>query len=239
VLVKSIIITAALFASFAYGTNAPIDCSHSILKADYQIQQSNSNSANNSNAQTMTLWRNGPSVAHQLDQQQIIESWYKGQNHKVQLTRYFDQFNRGIEYQPSELNNKSSNNQQHDWHKTNSLISANMLASLTKTKTVVADNSCDTVEFYHSQPATNNHSKTVTLQWLPALQLVKQLKLESATHSKTWTLQNTAFDHNAVKHQFAQWRNYKTTDYADIGDSEDDPFLQKMINLGFNSGHKH
>ena len=40
---------------------------------------------------------------------------------------------------------------------------------------------------------------------------------------------------SGLTHSIAQAR----TMYADIGDSEDDPFLQKMINLGFNSGHKH
>ena len=32
---------------------------------------------------------------------------------------------------------------------------------------------------------------------------------------------------------FALWQQYELTDYADIGDNESDPFLAKMINLGF------
>ena len=36
-----------------------------------------------------------------------------------------------------------------------------------------------------------------------------------------------------MKAQFAEWYNYQTTDYAYIGDNENDPFLAKMINQGF------
>jgi hypothetical protein len=32
---------------------------------------------------------------------------------------------------------------------------------------------------------------------------------------------------------FALRDDYRTIDYADIGDSEDDPFVRKMIRMGF------
>ena len=40
-------------------------------------------------------------------------------------------------------------------------------------------------------------------------------------------------DNKIIDAFFNKNLDYQTTDYADIGDSESDPFLRKMINLGF------
>ena len=59
------------------------------------------------------------------------------------------------------------------------------------------------------------------------------IRISTPSYSREIVL--TASHHNQQKVQveFAKWDNYQTTDYADIGDNESDPFLAKMINLGF------
>jgi len=51
--------------------------------------------------------------------------------------------------------------------------------------------------------------------------------------TQTLTLGTVDFKKAQIQQQFALWDAYQTTDYADIGDNEGDPFLAKMINLGF------
>ena len=67
---------------------------------------------------------------------------------------------------------------------------------------------------------------------------VKLAIANSVTNKKSDTqtllsLNDVNSDTPAIKAQFAKWDNFQTTDYADIGDNESDPFLAKMINLGF------
>ncbi len=48
-----------------------------------------------------------------------------------------------------------------------------------------------------------------------------------------WVLVSLESDEDKVGDRFAAWDSHDTTDFADIGDNESDPFLLKMINLGF------
>lgn len=59
------------------------------------------------------------------------------------------------------------------------------------------------------------------------------MRISKPQLTQTLTLDKVKFDKAAVMQQFANWDSFQTTDYADIGDNEGDPFLAKMINLGF------
>lgn len=48
-----------------------------------------------------------------------------------------------------------------------------------------------------------------------------------------WILVSLESDEDKVGDRFAAWDSHATTDFADIGDNESDPFLMRMINLGF------
>lgn len=48
-----------------------------------------------------------------------------------------------------------------------------------------------------------------------------------------WVLVGLETDQAIIKDRFAAWDSHETTDFADIGDNESDPFLMRMITLGF------
>lgn len=204
-------------------------CQSDRLKADYSISTTQ---VNNKTKQTqqVTLWRKQNQVAQQFHQNGISEIWYQTKNKRVQLTRHFEKFQRGIEYQPVDM----KNNQDIDWLQKSTFLTQAFIDSLTQEQAEHNNHGCEKIVEYQKQ--TKN--ETIKLKWMPKLKLISALSIERNDTVKTWTLQQTDFDNQTINNQFAKWNKYNTTDYADIGDSEDDPFLQKMINMGFSS-HSH
>jgi len=166
-----------------------------------------------------TLWRTPHQVAKQNPQ--FIELWQELRNQQIRPIRYFQEAQRGIEYQPSEVQGKQ------DWSSKYQLVSDKLLASMTHQKST--GEGCELVEYYTKQQGESK----IELSWLANQKLLKSIRISSPRYSREIVL--TASNHNQqkVKAQFAEWDNYQTTDYADIGDNENDPFLAKMINQGF------
>lgn len=81
--------------------------------------------------------------------------------------------------------------------------------------------------------------------WQPLLAMISgetaagKLRLSSGDTQRDWILERVIEDEAEVRKMFRQWDDYETTDYADIGDNESDPFLMRMINMGFLHGHQH
>jgi hypothetical protein len=73
----------------------------------------------------------------------------------------------------------------------------------------------------------------IVLKWLPELQLVSFFSSTRGDIKETWQLTSQQYDQPAIELFFTQLSQYQSTDYADIGDDHTDPFLAKMINLGF------
>ena len=92
-----------------------------------------------------------------------------------------------------------------------------------------AGQGCDKVETY----TQNHHGQEVEVQWLPEYQLAKVIAVKGKKQSMVWSLTELNINSKEVFEQFAMWDNYHLTDYVDIGDNESDPFLAKMINMGF------
>lgn len=213
-------LAAALMTTTAGAWAQP--CNPDYLKADYQITSQAGDAEQQ--VKTLSLWRNGNQVAHQFADKQISEIWFLQKNQRVNLTRQFDQYNRGIEYQAMEMRH----GQGADWQSKYALISKQMLAALNKDKTFAGKSSCETIEHYSGTV----DGAEVNLQWLPKLNLVKQLSISNATGFKQWTLLDSNTEIAEIAEQYRLWGRYQTTDYADIGDNESDPFLLQMINLG-------
>jgi hypothetical protein len=74
---------------------------------------------------------------------------------------------------------------------------------------------------------------SISLEWLTHLRLVKTYSEVSSSGKATWTLEGMVSEADEVRKHFATRAGYQTTDYADIGDNESDPFFLKMMNLGF------
>lgn len=198
-------------------------CSSEFLSANYRI--ATEKVGHKAKVEQLTLWRMGQQVAHQYNQRQLTELWFRQKNQRVSLTRLYEQFERGIEYQAGEMSHASGS----DWQSKYALISENKMQSLEKVSQEQGQFGCDSIEHYNGVVG----DETIRLLWLPKLKLIKRMSVEKNGVTKTWELLKNDFDNVAVSNQYNRWSSYKTTDYADVGDNESDPFLRKMINLGF------
>lgn len=194
------------------------------LSANYTIETlSRSGQSEQHSHQTLVLWRKDNLVGHQFPEKDITELWEYQKNQRIKLYREFDAHQRGIEYTSEEIKSEHIN-----WDNKYQLLPNTVFKQLNKTKT--EKESCWTVEYYSSAP----QNKVVTkLQWIPELKLIKSLELSGESGSKTWSLKKVDQNAKTVNSAFAAWDKYQLTDYADVGDNESDPFLMKMINLGF------
>lgn len=170
------------------------------------------------------IWRNGDDLLHEDDSTNMAEQWHRIDDDKVKIDRYFDTYKRTIEYQPAELV-KTRTTQ--DWATKYWLITPDMLKSAKKVSS--AGQACDRVDTY----SFTNDDVDVKLEWLPALSLIRSQTVKTKEQTFTWTLQSWTDDATEIEAAFAARDGYQSTDYADIGDNESDPFLAKMINLGF------
>lgn len=170
---------------------------------------------------SIELWRFQQQVAIHYPDKEITELWEQTKNQQLHLVRYFDHYQRGIEYQPAEI--KGS----HDWSVKQQFIANDLIASMTLQKTT--GSGCQQVQYYSLQ----QDGRQIELQWLPQLSLMQLYKMEQAGVVTTWKLEQINHDKNRIGQRFAQLAGFDTTDYTDVGDNESDPFLLKMINLGF------
>jgi len=176
------------------------------------------------NHRHFNLWRKNTEVAHEHLDSNITEIWNLVSDGRVKPVRYFDEDKRGIEYQPDEVNNGKGDR---NWNGKYQLFTDRYIASMKKES--VNGQGCDKQEVYTSM----KNDVSIRLVWLPAVKLPKFFEEKSSDKILRWELQELVKDAPQVNQAFASRQNYLTTDYADIGDNESDPFLIKMINLGF------
>ncbi|WP_448553806.1 hypothetical protein [Thalassotalea montiporae] len=188
------------------------------------------------NAQELVLVRKGQRIAHYNPKHQIVNIWYLSKHNQQQLTRVFEQYQQGIEYQSDELKAPSQ------WHYVRSLIKQDLLTRMSLEQT--SEQGCQKVKHYALETATHKYQ----LKWLPAVELPQELIVTNKHNGQINRLQLTKLENDkvaakqAAHQQFAKWDALPTTDYADVGDNENNPFLAKMINQGFSgisTSHHH
>jgi len=194
-----------------------------LLGAKYEVS-SNNKLTKTKSTREVSLWRNHKQVAHQHADSQITEIWEQTPNGMLKLTRHFDAHHRGIEYDPYDVNEGKGET---DWSSKFQLISQQLKDQMELKKS--KGEGCERIEKYKLKLKNAKFE----LEWLPEQQLVKSYSETSATGKVRWKLEETIGDPARVKQVFAMRSDYKTTDYADIGDNESDPFLLNMMNLGF------
>jgi hypothetical protein len=190
------------------------DINNQTVIANYDIEE-------HGQATPFQLIRLNNQVAHFYPKNKITDTWVKYRNNNVALNRYFEDEKRAIEYQPTELKRKVS------WEKKTQLITSKQINEMTLVTAM--GSGCYQQQEYNMQKG----DLTVRLSWLPHLKLVKRLQVSHNGNQKVWSLQNIDTSTTTVNTFFKQRYQYQSTDYADIGDMESDPFFTKMINLGF------
>ena len=194
-----------------------------VLGAVYEVSTMAKDS-NKVQKRHLTLWRNGNQVAHEHTDDHITEIWEKMSNGLIRLERHFDAHNRGIEYAAREINNGKG---YQDWSLKYQLISNQLKQEMKFLNST--GKACDKLERYILQ----TKGKRFDLLWLPEKYLIAQFTIHTKHADVVWQLTENITQQETVKNVFAARGNYQTTDYIDIGDNESDPFLLRMINLGF------
>ncbi|MEZ9367904.1 hypothetical protein AB4140_03605 [Shewanella sp. 10N.286.51.B2] len=222
------IMFSSLLITLSAASYAQCDLSSSSLQASYQLTSTDSPVSQHQNKSSLNLWRQGNTVAHQYPQTDITESWFLLNNKQIKPTRFFDGYQRGIEYQPGEVVHGKS---EHDWSYRYQFISDKLISQLTlSTET---GKGCERQQVLTQ---TSANSK-IELVWLPELQLISRFSWtkgqgQHQTHEQ-WQLTELSHDANKIAAFFRQLNHYKMTDYADIGDDHSDEFLTNMVTLGF------
>jgi len=221
-MIRYLVLSSFLFI-FSHTALAVCKVNDFVIGAEYKITTTKKND-NRSNTRHLILWRNGRQAAHQLSETGITEVWEQTNNGLLRLVRYFDNHQHGIEYQPNEINNGKGDK---SWDMKSQLIT-NKLIKLMQKKSVKGKG-CKKTAYY----TLKSNNKIINLNWLTQQRLVKSYSETSDSSKIKWELVRITTDKKQINDIFSARSNYQTTDYADIGDNESDPFLMKMINLGF------
>lgn len=210
---KKHLLTLVLLSS---GQSFAQECSEQ-FEAKYKIQQ-------NDKELSLNVWRNGSAVAYQNSNSSVTDHWTSSAKQRLKLVRLFDAHRRGIEYEAKRYGSKIT------WE---NLFHKFEPQRLTQMKLVnTSGQGCDKVETY----TQSQQGQEIEVQWLVQYQLAKTIVVKGNNKSVIWSLTELNTDAKEVSEQFAMWDNYHLTDYVDIGDNESDPFLAKMINMGFVQG---
>lgn len=220
---KQILITIALFISFTVHAAEQCQKNTDSLGAEYAYSKMPINKKSD-NKHTMNLWRMENQVAQEYLDTGMTEVWQKLSNGELRLIRYFDHDKQAIEYQPGEV---SYHNAKSYWQQLQHMVDDAMLAKMTLTNKV--GSGCNYVETYQ----LNTDKQTLTIDWMPQYHLTKSLSKVVNGIETNWQLVKLIDQQQKILDTFKIREQYRSTDYADIGDNESDPFLKKMISLGY------
>ncbi|MCC2616199.1 hypothetical protein LJ739_08105 [Aestuariibacter halophilus] len=197
-------------------------CQSSTLMATYEIERQHGTQP--PTLDTLVLVRHGDNVLHIHPNAGLSEGFHRTATGAIQVIRHFDQHQRSIEYAPNE---KVHGRQEADWSLRYQLISNDLLNHLPVNET--QGQGCERQQI--RQRVTD--SERTTLHWQPEQQRMSALSVVRENYRERWTLKAVSTDAQAIQQAFEQRLGYQTTDYADIGDDHTDPFLLRMVNLGF------
>jgi hypothetical protein len=221
-MIRKLIIFALLLGVGIHG-HAQCDLPLAPMGALYEIAEEN-RATGKIQKSHLNIWRRGGQVAYEFPELGVTEIWSRAPTQGMYLVRYFDQHSRGIEYQPGELGYAHPANA---WQDKQQLVATALLDSLNPVGSEGAG--CELVESYTGK----SRDAVVALKWLPQLRLPRDLQVETPASAQHWQLLETVRSPQRIDAVFASRQKYATTDYADIGDNESDPFLMKMIRMGF------
>lgn len=175
----------------------------------------------------LDLYRYDHAVGHYFPEQNYGDWWTKSQSDQLMLMRYFPKYHRAIEYQAEDIKSKEVFKASF-WQKKQQLIATSLLAKMNVEQ--VTGQGCYQVEIL----SLKDKGKKYQVRWLPRLQLIERFDVSKGSKMLTsWRLQDIVNDEAHIQTYATNIHRYQTTDYADIGDNEQDPFLAKMIHQGF------
>lgn len=217
---KLSVLPLVLISNFALAESCKIEKNNILAQFHTEIR-SNVKGKSKIEQQNFEFIRQSDStVLYRYPSSNISQLWHLQSNGFVKNVHYFDEFSRAIEYDSVDLPAGS----RHDWSAKDQLISQVFLDALENKEQI---NSCETR--YSQEKNGEKWSITWSNKYnLPiAMQYIKEGK------NVQFTLIDIKHDADKVAKVVNKLNAYQGTDFADIGDNESDPFIRKMIHLGF------
>lgn len=177
------------------------------------------------------IWRRSRQVAYVYQDAEITDIWDLVVDGRQKLIRYFDAYDRAIEYQPEDV---QAGVGEDAWSERNQLVSDALRRELTYVD--ARGTGCDLIQRFEG----TLDGVVYELEWRPGVNLAETFSRRNETDSEFWRLDALVVDPGEVDDQFTTRSRYQTTDFVDIGDNESDPFLRQVMNLGFiHRAHVH
>jgi len=194
--------------------------------ARYHVQQQglNDEHVHHEEASVFTLWRIDNKVLHEYDDQGISFLYSNGSGERLISHQFFDRDKRAIEFDSKFIPENQKNSL---WSQKKNLVSDALLSQMKKSGE--HGKNCNKVEHLTFESEEFN----AELHWLPAFELPFKLEIVQKGQHKHWQLVDIVGNEADIKQAMLERNKYLSTDFADIGDNETDPFLRNMINLGF------
>ncbi|MCJ8301790.1 hypothetical protein [Shewanella sp.] len=149
---------------------------------------------------------------------QTFEAWLRN----GEYIRYFPMDKRSVSYRTGDL---LSLNISYDLEQVFHLVSPDVRSELKQADDI--EHTCLTLESFRGEQG----GQEVSLQWATSLELPYRLTMGRGEQQLTYQLIEvkpvTPVDFKTLTN------GYKDIDFADVGDSESDPFIAKMITQGF------
>lgn len=168
----------------------------------------------------INLWRAEKRAGHEYIERKRFIDWMLSPKNKLSKTDNYDEHKRGIEYYPADFPSKEAAT---EWSLHSQFVSDSFIQA--QKEMSQSGQGCELVIHYSG-------NKT-TLYWLPNKRIFEYFVIENGKRKTEWKLIELITDKATISHAFSSRDHYNLTDFADIGDNESDPFLTKMINLGF------
>lgn len=188
------------------------------------------------------LYREPRRVLHVDRTLGVADQFAMTPNDRVRSVRYFDGPERAIAYEPADLalvrTGGADAGDRSRWWRPDGWLDG---AAIERSRLLGTDGEgCDRLE----RRVLLVPGARVELEWYPALDLPKRQRVERDGVTVVWELLERDDDPERVEAAFASRADYAEIDFADVGDSESDPFVRRMIVLGFvehpdGSGHAH
>lgn len=178
--------------------------------------------------QIIVLWRSPTQVAYEYPEQGVTDVWSKEVNGQISLVRGFDHYKRSIEYESIDLKGQ----QRQSWQVIRHWVDLSNYKQR-KGKQQVATEPCYATQDYVLYHAFSG----LGVSWLSHWQLPQRFSAKRGNRLVDYELLKVdSLTANSMS-VFGRIDDYASTDFADIGDNESDPFLAKMINMGFIEHH--
>jgi len=173
----------------------------------------------------LKYYRNGNVVAYSYPSQNITEVYTKLKNNSTSLIKAFDANKRAIEYDAIDMNTEGENS---DWQSNKNLPTPSSMRLLDVEK------KCQKFKGMkvYIKKGSDNY---LEMLWYEPKQLLLSLEVYQ---NRKLQFKYSLGSLEKMDDKLKRIVDYETTDFADIGDHENDPFLVKLIDLGFVSHHE-